>query len=119
DFISVRDNAKLSGMEIRRTVVGINEPLSSKIPDNYFLFQNYPNPFNPVTHIQYALPEETHVKIIIFNILGEQSAVLVDGKKNAGFHSVDFNSSNLPGGIYFYQITAGSFQSVKKMILLK
>ncbi|MGE5810063.1 MAG: malectin domain-containing carbohydrate-binding protein, partial [Ignavibacteria bacterium] len=119
DFISVRDNAKLSGMEIRRTVVGINEPLSSKIPDNYFLFQNYPNPFNPVTHIQYALPEETLVKIIIFNILGEQSAVLVDGKKNAGFHSVDFNSSNLPGGIYFYQITAGSFQSVKKMILLK
>ncbi len=119
DFISVIDNAKLSGMEIRRNVVGIDEPGFNSIPDNYSLFQNYPNPFNPVTHIQYALPEESYVKIIIYNILGERAAVLVDEREDAGFHSIEFNANDFPGGIYFYKITAGRFQSVKKMVLLK
>ncbi|HVO76169.1 MAG TPA: malectin domain-containing carbohydrate-binding protein, partial [Ignavibacteriaceae bacterium] len=119
DFISVRDNAKLSGLEIRRNVTGINEQLSKKIPENYFLFQNYPNPFNPETRIQYALPEESHVKISVYNILGELAKILIDENKSAGFYSVDFNGGKYPAGIYFYQISAGRFQAVRKMILLK
>jgi hypothetical protein len=119
DFITLEDNAKLSGMEIRRSVTGINMTLPGKIPDNYILFQNYPNPFNPVTHIQYGLPEESHVKITVYNILGEVTAVLIDEKMNAGFHSVYFNADKYPAGIYFYQIVTDKFQTVRKMILLK
>jgi hypothetical protein len=89
------------------------------IPLKYFLSQNYPNPFNPTTHIQYAIPKTTDVKIEVLNILGKRVATLENAKQNAGYHAVDFDASNLASGIYFYRILAGEYVGVKKMVLLK
>jgi len=117
DFISVTDNAKLSALEIREPITGVEEP--SDIPSNYFLSQNYPNPFNAVSHIQYGLKKAAQVRINLYNISGQKVVVLVDERKEAGYHSVDFNAGSLAGGIYFYKIEANDFSQTKKMILVK
>ena len=90
----------------------------SGIPDSYKLLQNYPNPFNPSTTIYYGLPEESSVKITIYDVLGNEVMVYSE-EKEAGYHSVEFNATVLPSGIYFYQLRAGVFVETKKMILLK
>ena len=95
--------------------------LSDKINQYaYYLEQNYPNPFNPSTTIQWELPEASYIKITLYNSLGEEVSTLVNENMNAGVHSkiVTLNSE-FPGGVYFYQIKAGSFIQIKKMILLK
>jgi hypothetical protein len=117
NFITVTDNAKLSALEIRQGTGGVDEP--TKIPSNYFLGQNYPNPSGPVTHIQYGLRKEAHVRINLYNISGQKVGVLVNEQKEAGYYSVDFNANNLAGGIYFYKIEANDFTQTKKMILVK
>ncbi len=88
-------------------------------PLTYSLSQNYPNPFNPETKIAYALPSEEHVRIIVYNALGQEVATLVDEIQAAGQKSVTFNANNLPSGIYTYRITSGTFSAVKKMMLVK
>ncbi len=85
----------------------------------FLLSQNYPNPFNPTTTIQYAIPKESFVTIKVYDVLGKEIATLVNERKSAGNYSVDFNSSNLPSGVYFYRMQAGSFISTKKFVLLK
>ncbi len=92
---------------------------SELVPSEFALLQNYPNPFNPTTTINYELPEQTMVEISIFNALGERVAMLVNEIKDAGRHTVEFNASGYSSGIYFYQIKANDFVSVKKMILMK
>jgi predicted GH43/DUF377 family glycosyl hydrolase len=87
--------------------------------NEYVLEQNYPNPFNPTTTIGYVLREKTTAKLLLLNAIGEEIAVLVNEEQHKGFHKVDFNAANLPSGVYFYQLKAGDFISVKKMILLK
>jgi hypothetical protein len=120
DFVTVADNAKLSALEIRNPgAVGMEELHLANIPQNYFLNQNYPNPFNPETHIQYGLPKAAQVRVAIYNILGEQVALLVDERKKGGYYTIDFNGASLASGIYFYHIHAGNYQSVRKMILIK
>lgn len=89
------------------------------LPAEFELSQNYPNPFNPSTAITYSLPEGTNVRLSVYNILGSEVAVLVDGFKPAGTHNVNFNASELSSGVYFYRIDAGQNSSVKKMILMK
>ncbi len=88
-------------------------------PSEYSLNQNYPNPFNPSTKISFAVPQTENVKVVLFNALGQEVATLFNGVAEAGMHSVSFDGSNLTSGIYFYQMQAGSFVSVKKMILTK
>ncbi len=88
-------------------------------PKEFGLVQNYPNPFNPETTISYSIPQSSNVKLIVFNALGQEVMTLVNGYFEAGNHSVNFNASNLPSGVYFYQMQAGSFTSVKKMVLTK
>ena len=88
-------------------------------PDKFELSQNYPNPFNPSTTINYNLPEATNVKLIIFNILGQEIKTLVNEFKEAGVHTVNFDASELNSGMYIYKMTAGSFVKTLKMILMK
>ncbi len=86
---------------------------------SYELQQNYPNPFNPETRIHFTLPNTEKVKLTVFNQLGQQVAVLVDGVKPAGAYSVSFRGDDLPSGLYFYRIQAGSYNKTLKMLLMK
>jgi hypothetical protein len=93
-------------------------------PADFTLEQNYPNPFNPSTKIKFSLAAESVVSLKVFNVIGEEVAVLVNGTLPAGIQELDFNSNNLSSGIYFYKLEANgingsSFSSVKKMILNK
>jgi photosystem II stability/assembly factor-like uncharacterized protein len=85
----------------------------------YKLEQNYPNPFNPTTTIGFGIPEKVNVKLSVLNILGEEIKILLNEEKEAGYHSIDFNASDLPSGVYFYKLVTGSYSSTKKMILLR
>jgi hypothetical protein len=92
---------------------------AGQLPQNYALDQNYPNPFNPSTTIEYSLPEQADVTINIYDVLGNELEVLFSGNKSAGTHSLNWNASNYASGIYFYKMNAGTFNQVKKMLLLK
>ena len=95
-----------------------DETGGSKVTD-FQLYQNYPNPFNPSTTIQYSVINKQFVTLKVFDVLGNEIATLVNEEKSAGTYSINFNASNLPSGIYFYKLQAGSFTSSKKMLLLK
>jgi hypothetical protein len=89
------------------------------MPTTYALHQNYPNPFNPSTQIEFALPKQDHVRLEVFNLLGERVAILVDDMETAGYHSVRFDASKLASGIYLYRLTSGESTFTKKMVLTK
>ena len=88
-------------------------------PVKYSLNQNYPNPFNPTTIIEFTLEKSEKVQLDVFNIAGQKVKTLVNEKMKAGKQSIEFDAGNLASGIYFYQIQAGSFHAVKKMIVIK
>ena len=98
--------------------VGVEEEKSGT-PETYQLADNYPNPFNPTTTIEYQLAKSQNVELTVYNLLGEKVTTLVDEQMPAGSHSVQFNASNLPAGVYLYRITAGDFTESKKMVLIK
>lgn len=108
-------------------VTGIEEESSSeKIPNDFILYQNYPNPFNPSTKIKFTFPNvadanfaSAKVQLIVYDLLGRESAVLVNEEKKPGVYEVEFDANNLSSGIYYYKLTAGGFAQTKKMILLK
>ncbi len=91
----------------------------AELPQETKLMANYPNPFNPVTQIQYSLVENSHVTLVVYDVLGRAVETLVDGEQSAGYQSVEFDASRLPSGVYFYKFTAGSFSDIKKMLLSK
>ncbi len=84
-----------------------------------YSLENYPNPFNPTTEIEYQIPKEGHVSLIVYNSLGEEIKTLVNENKASGSYKVSFNAENLPSGIYYYKLQSGEFIKVKKMLLLK
>ncbi len=88
-------------------------------PYEFSLMQNYPNPFNPATTINYTLAAAGKVELKVYDIIGREVMTLVNDVQDAGSHSVFFNAVNLSSGIYFYRINSGSFQDVKKMVLVK
>jgi hypothetical protein len=88
-------------------------------PGQYFLDQNHPNPFNPATTIQFSLPRSSFVTLKVFNLLGEEIATLVAQEFKAGNHTVNWNASGAPSGVYFYRLQAGAYVETKKMLLLR
>ena len=90
-----------------------------QLPTNFSLNQNFPNPFNPSTTISYELPRSVNVSLSVFDPLGQEIIKLVNDKQGAGIHSVKFDGSRLPSGVYFYRLKAGDFIATKKFILLK
>lgn len=89
------------------------------MPTEFALLQNYPNPFNPSTTISFSLPDAADVSLVVFDALGRQVATLMTGTLGAGTHDVSFGADNLSAGLYFYQLKAGEFTAVRKMMLLK
>jgi len=90
-----------------------------QIPTTYAIYQNYPNPFNPTTIIEYQVPEQSHILLKIYNLLGQEIASLVDEVKIAGRYSIEWIAEGTPSGIYLYRLTAGDFTQTKRMTLIK
>lgn len=88
-------------------------------PNNFELSQNYPNPFNPSTKINYEISSRENVELKVFDILGNEVAMLVNEVQSPGKYEIEFKGSNLPSGVYFYRLLSGTFSQVRKMILLK
>ena len=96
----------------------------SPVPETFELHQNYPNPFNPITTIRYDLPQEGHVLLTIYDILGREVVQLVNQRMSAGYHTSTWDTKNafgssMSGGIYFYQIQTREYTKTNKMVLLK
>jgi archaellum component FlaG (FlaF/FlaG flagellin family) len=98
---------------------GIGSGGLHSVPGQYSLNQNYPNPFNPNTIITYQIPESEFVRLKIYDVMGQEIAVLVNEEQIAGIYSVEFDASDLSSGIYFYTLTAGKFNKSIKMMLMK
>ncbi|MCG3118161.1 MAG: hypothetical protein ALAOOOJD_00310 [bacterium] len=88
-------------------------------PHGFTLAQNFPNPFNPATTIRYTLSAPSQVRLEVFDIGGRRVATLVNGLQNAGAQAVLYYAANIPSGLYFYKLTAGSFVETKKMVIMK
>ncbi len=117
---------------ILKEVISLTSVQQNKLPKEFSLSQNYPNPFNPTTTISYTIPqqitsarlskgkaEDGLVSLTIYDILGKKVAVLVNKKQAAGTYKLNFNASDLPSGVYYYQLKAGNLFETRKMIVLK
>jgi hypothetical protein len=94
------------------------------VPDDFHLFQNYPNPFNPTTIIRYALPQDSQVKIVVYNHLGQKIKTLVSGYQTAGIHRIRWDGTNTSGatvssGSYYYVLSSDHFHETQKMLFVK
>ncbi len=103
--------------------IGI-QPNGNEVPAKFSLEQNYPNPFNPVTKIKFSIPQQGsqnafNTKLVVYDVTGKAISTLVNQSLNAGNYEVDFNSSNLSSGMYFYSLESGAFKETKKMVLVK
>lgn len=112
------------GTFLKTTTGGISSviSLSSEIPNRFSLSQNFPNPFNPSTKINFAIPNGSSVAqtfLSVYDILGNELAILVNQQLSPGTYSVEWDAPNYPGGIYFYRLSSGVFSETKKMILIK
>ncbi len=115
-------SGKLTAVQVQQisgSVTTVENNNKDNLPSAYALKQNYPNPFNPTTDISFSIANKEEVSLVVYNIIGQQVAVLLSGPMNAGSHVVKFNAVNLPSGVYLYRLTAGEFVSIKKMVLLK
>lgn len=95
------------------------EPVSNNLAESYSLSQNFPNPFNPETNINFNIPTHSLVKLVVYDMLGKEVATLVNQNLQAGSYEITFNASKLTSGVYFYKLSSGDFNDVKKMILVK
>ena len=99
-------------------IVGVEDETAG-MPTGFTLLQNYPNPFNPQTVIEYALPIRSEVNLIIYNLRGQEVALLFNGNMPAGNHQVIWDASSMASGVYLYRLQAGKFTETRKMNLLK
>lgn len=107
----------ISDVYYNESPLGIED--NATIASDYKLNQNYPNPFNPVTHISYTVPKSGQVNLTIFNVLGEEVSKLVNEVIIPGTHTTTWNAENMPSGVYFYRLDAGSFSQTNKLLLIK
>jgi hypothetical protein len=96
-----------------------NQTIQTELPKEFSLSQNYPNPFNPTTSIKFAVPKQSLVKMVVYDVIGREVATLVNELKQPGNYAVPFDASSLASGVYFYRLEAGDFVDVKKMVLVK
>ncbi|MFH1525871.1 MAG: T9SS type A sorting domain-containing protein, partial [Bacteroidota bacterium] len=112
-----------NGLYMLNSIVNVKN--EDPYPTKFKLYQNYPNPFNPTTTIKYSIFNvgsenfAVSTKLIVYDILGNEVAMLVNEARNSGNYEVTFDASNLSSGVYYYQLKAGEFSETKKMILLK
>jgi hypothetical protein len=118
-FTSPARSVQMIMIEGGNNYVSVNDEAKSEFPNSFNLYQNYPNPFNPSTLIRYQLPAGVFVTLKVFDVLGNEVETLVSEYQNAGNHSVKFNASNLPSGVYFYRLESGNYLNTKKLLLLK
>lgn len=109
------DDITLSGFPEVGTSINPN----GEMAEGFMLEQNYPNPFNPSTSIQFTIPEQQHVSVRVYNMLGREVATLTEGVRPAGNHTVSWDASSMSSGIYIYRLETQSFQMMKKMTLIK
>lgn len=114
---SVFDLSDNSFAVIDTTDAAVDDVIGRSV--SYQLYQNYPNPFNPATTIAFDLPEAGHVALKIYDVLGQEIAILADTFQRAGRHQYTFNAADIPSGLYFYKIESNNFCQVKKMLLMK
>jgi type IX secretion system substrate protein len=100
------------------SLVGV-ENNNNEIPASYGLQQNYPNPFNPSTQISYSIPKGGNVKLAVYDMVGNEVAIITNEFKKAGNYTINFDASRLSSGVYFYKLTSEGYSDVKKMILIK
>jgi hypothetical protein len=108
DFVRLNGNNVITGVASTKTM-----------PKEFSLSQNYPNPFNPSTKISYTIPEQSKVRLSVYDLLGREVAVLVDKEQNAGLHNVQFKAGNFSSGVYFYRLQSSNNIVTKKMLLMK
>jgi len=113
----IHDNGSPFSVDSISSITSVLE--ENLLSDKFELAQNYPNPFNPTTSIRFSLPVQTHLKINIYNMLGELVKTISDGLYEAGFYNISFNASDLSSGTYIYRLESNGFVQSKKMILLK
>ena len=100
-------------------IVSATESITQNTPKEYLLLQNYPNPFNPSTVISYQLPVSSNITLKVYDVLGNEVATLVDEYKTAGSFEVEWEATNYPSGVYFYQLQSEGYVATRKMILMK
>jgi photosystem II stability/assembly factor-like uncharacterized protein len=101
-----------------RSTTSVEENVPA-VPSSFSLSQNYPNPFNPLTSISYSIPKSTHVRLQVFNLLGQLISTLVDQYEQPGTYTATWDVSSRSSGLYFYRMTAGEFVQTKKATLLR
>nr|HPN38563.1 T9SS type A sorting domain-containing protein [Melioribacteraceae bacterium] len=122
DLLAIVGDAFTKAKDLNWTdlVVGVEEENTNVVPSQFFVDQNYPNPFNPTTTIRFGLPQASNVDLRIYDVLGQEVAVLVSGEYlNAGSYNFKFDASKLSSGTYIYRLQAGSNVVTKKMMLIK
>ena len=101
------------------TTTSVDEHQIASIPQQFQLFQNYPNPFNPQTSVEYSVPKSQRVRLTIYNLLGNEVAILVDEVKHPGVYTVRWDATASPSGVYICQMRAGNFYKILKLIVMK
>jgi rhodanese-related sulfurtransferase len=100
-------------------LVNAFENPQATVPERFALHPAHPNPFNPVTNIRFDLPEEGYATLVVYDMTGREVTQLVSGVMSAGYHSVQWDASNMASGIYMVRLTAGDYTAVQKVSLLK
>jgi hypothetical protein len=117
--VNVQGNYFVQRFYCTTNLTGINSPENTFLPDEPRLYQNYPNPFNPLTKITYYLSVAGNISLKVYDVLGNEVAVIHEGRKDAGLHKTDFSGTGLSSGVYYYRLTAEGNTLTMKMLLIK